>query len=267
MAAVGVDSLQGLFSLEELVDRACGCHDLADAGIFKVAVMEWCIDENRTWSNGTDHFMEIKGDAVGIVAVGFAHAWHVTVLGPGCEFSLVVMVKGGKATTGNSSSNPGFKGGGEEGVVSTERMANAADAAWRYLGHGLQEVNGSHVVPDRFHGATDIGFTGAVEIIRVITEAWIVGSQADVATFGQLVRVMQSRFAADASRLALADSGCLVQAQHGSGWLLSLVRDEQVGRDVITAFGLVGNFSSQVFFGPGFFQDLDVQGAAAIRAG
>ena len=120
MAAVRVDSLQYLFSLEELVDRACGCYDLADACIFKVAVMQWCVDENGTWSNGTDDFMEIKGDAVWIVAVGFAHAWHVTVLGPGCKFPLVVMVKGGKATTGNSSSNPGFKGGGEEGVVSTE---------------------------------------------------------------------------------------------------------------------------------------------------
>ena len=138
---------------------------------------------------------------------------------------------------------------------------------WRYFGHGLQEVNGSHVVPDRFHGATGIGFTGAVEVIRVITEARVVWSQADVATFGQLVRVMQGRFAADASRFALADACCLVQAKHGSGWLLSFVRNEQVGRDVITTFGLVGNFSSQVFFGPGFFQDLDVQGAAAIGAG
>src|SRR5437016_5621991 len=139
-------------------------------------------------------------------------ARHVARACPALQLAAVVLRKAREAAVGYRGLDARIKGGAEHGVVTAQRVAEAADTFAIHFGQRLQQIDGAHVVPDRLH-ATALEFA-VHEIVLVIAKARIVRRERHITALGKMHRVAHAFAITQAGRLALADLGGLVQAEY-----------------------------------------------------
>ncbi len=84
------------------------------------------------------------------------------------------------------------KESGENRVVPTERMTDRADAFGLHLGKRLEQVDSTHVIPNRLESST-LPSQG-IEVRLVLRQQRIIGGEGHEASLRQLGRVLTIRF-------------------------------------------------------------------------
>jgi len=155
-----VERLQPVFGLEQPIDRTGGPDGLADSLDIEVVVLRRGDRQEGAGGDGRHEFGEVERHLANVVRKLGRDAGHVAGPGPTGE---VIARECAEPATGDHRLEPGFEQGGEDRIVSSQRMADHRDAPGIDLGKLLQQVDRAHVVPDRLHGAAGIfGMSGEV---------------------------------------------------------------------------------------------------------
>ena len=187
MFAVGCAELQGVRLAKQLVNFS----RLGD-GFFHAANVEVGIPKRRTGEEGArgergDDFVKVERHAVGVEIVARLEQWHVTVARPAGDFAAVVVVERRPAAAGDNDADACVEHADEHRVVSAKRVADRADAPGIDLGQRLKQIHATHVVEDALHRAGNV--VVRLEVVCVVAERRVVGSDDDVAAPGQFVGV------------------------------------------------------------------------------
>lgn len=161
---VGITSLEVVGFFEKSIDGLSGLNGVADAADFKVRVVEGRVGKKWPRGEGGDQFGEVEGHLSRIVGVGFFNAGHVGEAGPALEVAGVILGEAVEPATGDGGLDAGVEDGEEDGVVAAERVTDAADLLLVDLGKGLEEIDGTDMVPDPLHGVAVV-FADLFELV------------------------------------------------------------------------------------------------------
>src|SRR5262245_860932 len=158
VAARGVLNSQSLGMTVQLEHRPGGGGDPVHAVGPKVRVLCGSNDQDVSRGQGPDQFVEVERD-VGQSALVIRELWHVTGLTPPllwqpvCFLAVVVVEKRVEPATRHNRLDAVVKYGGEDRIVSAERVADRPETlAGVYKRKGFEQVEAAHVVPDGLQG-------------------------------------------------------------------------------------------------------------------
>ena len=181
---------------------------------------------------------------------------------------MVIVGEGGEAAAADHCHEAVVEGGGEDGVVAAERVADGADPLGIDLGKARKQIDPTEIVPDGLHAPACGAAVGCLEVVGIFAERWVIGNEADKAALGQLVGVVEIGEPPEPRRLVLADVVGLVEAEHGRGrGGGGRVRDEEPGGNAIAGLGGVVEFTAEVAVGPFLVDHLDLERHPAVGAG
>src|SRR2546430_12585829 len=137
MPAVGMLDAQILRDVIPLKDGFGGPRDCLHAAPFEIGVAEWSVDEDVSRRQRADEFVKIKGNLAQSPRI-LGEAGHIPGLAPAAfrfphpGIASVIIGEGVEPATGNDDLDALIEDGGEDGIVSTQRMADGAELSALY---------------------------------------------------------------------------------------------------------------------------------------
>ena len=199
-----------------LKDGFGGPRDCLHAAPFEIGVAEWSVDEDVSRRQRADEFVKIEGN-LGQSPHILREPGHIPGLAPAAfgspnsRIASVIIGEGVEPATGNDDLDALIEDGGEDGIVSTQRMADGAELSALYERPRFEQVEPAQVVPDRLHRSALVA--ERIEIGLIIGEQRIGRRETDVTAPRQFDAVLVVRAVAEADDYFLSERMSLVQAK------------------------------------------------------